>query len=234
MYYPLLHSWDILERGKSDADCTVFSRHLVSLHFWWLSLANVSRSEFQKWDFLNIYILSLPPSPLLIQWTWVFYLLFVCSFLLFFLPCRILHFSNSSQVVSILDSCPNVGTQFYFQTFFSLKTRKTKTKAMPVSLTYTHTPKNESQNQQARRKPLGFIFDFFFLIRQNAGLGPDFLLQFKKYISKDIIWSVWDSDFPAVENQLSSHCEETPRDYRESKTCPYLWGSLWKPCNKFL
>lgn len=76
-----------------------------------------------------------------------------------------------------------------FPNLFSLKTSKTKTKTMPISLTHTHTPKNESQNQQARRKPLGFIFDLF-LIRQNAGLGPDFLLQFKKHISKDIIWSV--------------------------------------------
>lgn len=69
MYYPLPHSQDFLERVRSNADFAVFSRHLVSPYFWWLSLADVSRSEFRKWDFLNIYILNLPWSPLLSQWS---------------------------------------------------------------------------------------------------------------------------------------------------------------------
>lgn len=161
MYYPLLHSWDILERGKSDTDCTVFSRHLVSLHFWWLSLANVSRSEFQKWDFLNLYILSLPQSPLLIQRTWVFCLLFVCLFLLFFLPCRILHFSNSSQVVNILDSCPNVGTQFYFQTFFHLKQAKQKQKQC-LFHSHTHTPQKMNHRTSKQEENHWVLFSIYF------------------------------------------------------------------------
>lgn len=82
IYYPLPHSQDFLDRGKSGAGFAVFSRHLVSLHFWWLSLPDVSRSEFRKQDFLNIFILNLPQSPLLIQWSVGFglFVIFVCLF----------------------------------------------------------------------------------------------------------------------------------------------------------
>lgn len=120
MYYTLPHSQDFLDRGKSSAGFAVFSRYFVSPYFWWLSLPDVSRNEFRKWDFLNIYILNLPQSPLLIQWSvgfgWLvgLWFLLVCLF-----SCRVHNFSNSTQVLKIFDNSPNAGAQFSSTPFFN-------------------------------------------------------------------------------------------------------------------
>lgn len=76
MCYSLPHSQDFMqekakakrERQKQFRFCCVFKTFGVPL-FWGLSLADVSRSEFRKQDFLNSYILNFPWSPLLSQWS---------------------------------------------------------------------------------------------------------------------------------------------------------------------
>lgn len=70
-----------LEWGKRDEDFAVLSRHLVSPYFWWLWLADVSRSEFWKWDFSQHLhskpsLESFPQSVVCEFFCWLFLVLF--------------------------------------------------------------------------------------------------------------------------------------------------------------
>lgn len=122
MYYPLHHSQDFLEWGKSDEDFAVFSRHLVSPYFWWLWLADVSRSEFRKWDFSQhlhskLSLESLPQSVVCEFFCWIFFVVF------FFNSHRVPHFSNSFQVLNVLDNSRNAGAEVFPTPVFN-KTRQ--------------------------------------------------------------------------------------------------------------
>lgn len=81
------------------------------LVFWCLSLTDVSRSEFQKWDFLSISILSLPTNALPGRCSGLLCLLF-----------RFLHFSSlifqPFPSANHAESCPKVGAQFFSPTLF--------------------------------------------------------------------------------------------------------------------
>lgn len=78
MYYPLPHSQDFLEWGKRDEVFAVFSRHLVSPYFWWLWLADVSRTKFRKLVFSQHLhskpsLESLPQSVVCESFGWGFF-----------------------------------------------------------------------------------------------------------------------------------------------------------------
>lgn len=112
MYYPLPHSQDFLEWGKRDEDFAVFSRHLVSSYFWWLWRADVSRSEFRKWDFSHHlhskhFLESLPQSVVCEFFCWVFLVGFFSSNIE-----SLIFLTLSNQVLNVLDNSPNAGAEF--------------------------------------------------------------------------------------------------------------------------
>lgn len=107
--------------------CAVLSRHAVPPRFWCLSLTDVSRSEFQKGDFLSISILSLPTSALPGQCSGLFCLLF---WFLHFISLQSPSFSSPSQVLTVLRAAQRLGPSFSLQcwVFFSVLVRTGKSK----------------------------------------------------------------------------------------------------------